>query len=206
MELTVWLGLLASALFISISPGPGAIFSISQGIQYGFKRSLFSVIGLQFGLISQILFLLFGLGVLIDQFPSVFIIIKILGMLYLIILGIMQWLKKIEQISTSREESQIVFSPLKALLQGFFVNLTNIKGTVFFLALIPLFIDLTALKLSTCVIFTATLIVIDLLVMTGYITLAEISKSLLSDPKKILWQNRLTGSTLILVGLIMGTT
>ena len=206
MELTVWLGLLASALFISISPGPGAIFSISQGIQYGFKRSLFSVIGLQFGLISQILFLLFGLGVLIDQFPSVFIIIKILGMLYLIVLGIMQWLKKIEQISTSREESQIVFSPLKALLQGFFVNLTNIKGTVFFLALIPLFIDLTALKLSTCVIFTATLIVIDLLVMTGYVTLAEISKSLLSDPKKILWQNRLTGSTLILVGLIMGTT
>tara|TARA_B110000003_G_scaffold275423_1_gene318003 strand:- start:2132 stop:2752 length:621 start_codon:yes stop_codon:yes gene_type:complete len=206
MELTVWLGLLASALFISISPGPGAIFSISQGTQYGFKRSLFSVIGLQFGLISQILFLLFGLGVLIDQFPSVFIIIKILGMLYLIVLGIMQWLKKIEQISTSREESQIVFSPLKALLQGFFVNLTNIKGTVFFLALIPLFIDLTALKLSTCVIFTATLIVIDLLVMTGYVTLAEISKSLLSDPKKILWQNRLTGSTLILVGLIMGTT
>ena len=206
MELTVWLGLLASALFISISPGPGAIFSISQGTQYGFKRSLFSVIGLQFGLISQILFLLFGLGVLIDQFPSVFIIIKILGMLYLIVLGIMQWLKKIEQISTSREESQIVFSPLKALLQGFFVNLTNIKGTVFFLALIPLFIDLTALKLSTCVIFTATLIVIDLLVMTGYVTLAEISKSLLSDPKKILWQNRLTGSTLILIGLIMGTT
>ena len=206
MELTVWLGLLASALFISISPGPGAIFSISQGTQYGFKRSLFSVIGLQFGLISQILFLLFGLGVLIDQFPSVFIIIKILGMLYLIVLGIMQWLKKIEQISTSREESQIVFSPLKALLQGFFVNLTNIKGTVFFLALIPLFIDLTALKLSTCVIFTATLIVIDLLVMTGYVTLAEISKSLLSDPKKILWQNRLTGATLILVGLVMGTS
>ena len=206
MELTVWLGLLASALFISISPGPGAIFSISQGTQYGFKKSLFSVIGLQFGLISQILFLLFGLGVLIDQFPSVFIIIKILGMLYLIILGIMQWLKKIEQISTSREESQITFSPLKALLQGFFVNLTNIKGTVFFLALIPLFIDLTALKLSTCVIFTATLIVIDLLVMTGYVTLAEISKSLLSDPKKILWQNRLTGTTLILVGLVMGSS
>ena len=62
MELTVWLGLLASALFISISPGPGAIFSISQGTQYGFKRAMFSVAGLQLGLVSQILFLLFGLG------------------------------------------------------------------------------------------------------------------------------------------------
>jgi len=206
MDLTVWLGLLASALFISISPGPGAIFSISQGTQYGFKRSLFSVIGLQLGLMSQIIFLLFGLGVLIDQFPAIFKVIKAIGMIYLIALGIMQWLKKIEQISTSKEVLQSSFSPLKGLFQGFFVNLTNIKGTVFFLALIPLFIDLTALKLSTCVIFTATLIGVDLIVMTGYTMLAEISKSLLSDPKKILWQNRVTGLTLILVGLIMGNT
>jgi len=206
MELTVWLGLLASALFISISPGPGAIFSISQGTQYGLRRALFSVIGLQLGLTSQILFLLFGLGVLIDQFPSIFIVIKVLGMIYLIILGIMQWFKRIEQISTPEEEIPVVFSPLKGLLQGFFVNLTNIKGTVFFLALIPLFINLTALKLSTCIIFISTIIGIDFLVMMGYVTLAEISKTLLSDPKKILWQNRLTGSTLILVGLIMGTT
>ena len=206
MELTVWLGLLASALFISISPGPGAIFSISQGTQYGFKRAMFSVIGLQLGLISQILFLLFGLGVLINQFPSVFIVIKILGMLYLIALGILQWLKKIEQIATNEDHHSLSFKPFKALLQGFFVNLTNIKGTVFFLALIPLFIDLTALKLSTCIIFTSTLIVIDLIVMAGYVTLAQVSKTLLADPKKILWQNRLTGSTLILVGLIMGAT
>ena len=206
MELTVWLGLLASALFISISPGPGAIFSISQGTQYGLKRSIISVIGLQLGLMSQIIFLLLGLGVLIDQFPSIFSIIKMLGMLYLIALGIMQWLKKIEQIATTENQLKGTFSPLKALLQGFFVNLTNIKGTVFFLALIPLFIDLTALKLSTCLIFISTLIVIDLLVMTGYVTLAELSKSLLSDPKKILWQNRLTGATLILVGLVMGTS
>ena len=206
MELTIWLGLLASALFISISPGPGAIFSISQGTQYGFKRAMFSVAGLQLGLVSQILFLLFGLGVLINQFPSVFIVIKILGMLYLIVLGILQWLKKIEQIDTNEDHQSLSFRPLKALLQGFFVNLTNIKGTVFFLALIPLFIDLTALKLSTCIIFTGTLIVIDLIVMAGYVTLAQVSKTLLADPKKILWQNRLTGSTLILVGLIMGTT
>ena len=86
------------------------------------------------------------------------------------------------------------------------MNITNIKGTVFFLALIPLFVDLTALKISTCLILTATLISVDLIVMIGYVMLAEISKSFLSDPKKILWQNRVTGSTLILIGLIMGTS
>jgi|TARA_B110001454_G_scaffold136433_1_gene126797 homoserine/homoserine lactone efflux protein len=206
MELTVWLGLLASALFISISPGPGAIFSISQGTQYGFKRSIISVIGLQLGLMSQIIFLLLGLGILIDQFPGIFSIIKILGMLYLIVLGALQWFKKIEQISTSKDDFENSFSPLNSLLKGFFVNITNIKGTVFFLALIPLFVDLTSLNISTCVILTATLVGVDLFVMTGYLMLAEISKSLLSDPKKILWQNRVTGSILILIGLIMGMT
>jgi|TARA_B110000263_G_scaffold8000_1_gene6879 homoserine/homoserine lactone efflux protein len=206
MELTVWLGLLASALFISISPGPGAIFSISQGTQYGFKRSIISVIGLQLGLMSQIIFLLLGLGILIDQFPGIFSIIKILGMLYLIVLGVLQWLKKIEQISTSKDDFENSFSPLNSLLKGFFVNITNIKGTVFFLALIPLFVDLTSLNISTCVILTATLVGVDLFVMTGYLMLAEISKSLLSDPKKILWQNRVTGSILIFIGLIMGMT
>jgi len=206
MELSVWFGLLASALFISISPGPGAIFSISQGTQNGFKRALIAVVGLQLGLISQIVFLLFGLGILIDQFPSVFIVIKILGMAYLVILGLIQWLKKIEQISTSNNQLKSTYSALNSLLQGFFVNLTNIKGTVFFLALIPLFVDLTALKFSTCLIFISTLIIIDLMVMTGYVIIAELSKTLLSDPKKILWQNRLTGATLILVGLVMGTT
>ena len=206
MEFTTWLGLLASALFISISPGPGAIFSISQGTQYGFKRALFSVIGLQLGLMSQIVFLLFGLGILIDKFPEVFIFIKLLGIIYLIILGVIQWRKKIDQILISPEEQFIHFNPFIAVMKGFFVNLTNIKGTVFFLALIPLFIDLTDLRFNTCIIFTLTLIAIDLIVMTGYVLLAEISKTLLSDPKKILWQNRLTGSTLILVGLIMGIT
>jgi len=206
MELTVWLGLLASALFISISPGPGAIFSISQGTQYGIKRSIISVIGLQLGLMSQIIFLLLGLGILIDQFPGIFSIIKILGMLYLIVLGALQWFKKIEQISTSKDDFENSFSSLNSLLKGFFVNITNIKGTVFFLALIPLFVDLTSLNISTCVILTATLVGVDLFVMTGYLMLAEISKSLLSDPKKILWQNRVTGSILILIGLIMGMT
>ena len=206
MELTVWLGLLASALFISISPGPGAIFSISQGTQYGIKRSIISVIGLQLGLMSQIIFLLLGLGILIDQFPGIFSIIKILGMLYLIVLGALQWFKKIEQISTSKDDFENSFSPLSSLLKGFFVNITNIKGTVFFLALIPLFVDLTSLNISTCVILTATLVGVDLFVMTGYLMLAEISKSLLSDPKKILWQNRVTGSILIFIGLIMGMT
>ena len=206
MELTVWLGLLASALFISISPGPGAIFSISQGTQYCFKRSIISVIGLQLGLMSQIIFLLLGLGILIDQFPGIFSIIKILGMLYLIVLGALQWFKKIEQISTSKDDFENSFSPLNSLLKGFFVNITNIKGTVFFLALIPLFVDLTSLNISTCVILTATLVGVDLFVMTGYLMLAEISKSLLSDPKKILWQNRVTGSILIFIGLIMGMT
>ena len=87
------------------------------------------------------------------------------------------------------------FNPLKALLQGFFVNLTNIKGTVFFLALIPLFIDLNSSKA-----INLHHIYLDIncnrFDSNGWIcNSCSAIKGFTSDPKKILWQNRLTGST-----------
>ena len=53
-------------------------------------------------------------------------------------------------------------------------------------------------------IVVATLVAIDIIIMTTYSLMAHVSKSWLRDPKKILWQNRITGLALILIGLVMG--
>ena len=50
----------------------------------------------------------------------------------------------------------------------------------------------------------ATLVVIDIIVMTSYSLMAHLSKSWLREPKKILWQNRIMGLALILIGLVKG--
>jgi len=131
-------------------------------------------------------------------------VIKIIGMLYLVALGVIQWRRKVERPNISTDASMSAYSAGKSFVQGFFVDLTNIKGTVFLIAFLPLFVDLRVLSLLDGGVVVATLIAIDIIVMTAYSLMAHLSKSWLRDPKKILWQNRVTGLALILIGLVMG--
>jgi homoserine/homoserine lactone efflux protein len=204
VELSTWLSLVSAGFLISISPGPGALFTISQCSQFGFKSTLVSIAGLQLGLACQIVLVLSGLGVLIVNFPGAFGVIKIIGMLYLVALGVIQWRRKVERPNISTDASMSAYSAGKSFVQGFFVDLTNIKGTVFLIAFLPLFVDLRVLSLLDGGVVVATLIAIDIIVMTAYSLMAHLSKSWLRDPKKILWQNRVTGLALILIGLVMG--
>ncbi|MGE4570657.1 MAG: LysE family transporter [Gammaproteobacteria bacterium] len=204
MEFSTWLSLVSAGFLISISPGPGALFTMSQSSQFGFKSTLTSIAGLQLGLACQIVLVLSGLGVLIVNFPGAFGVIKIIGMLYLIALGVIQWRRKAEQLNISTGTLMSAFSASASFVQGFFVDFTNIKGTVFLVAFLPLFVDLRAFSLLEGGIVVATLIAIDIIIMTAYSLMAHLSKSWLRDPKKILWQNRITGLALILIGLVMG--
>jgi len=204
MELSTWISFVSAGFFISISPGPGALFTISQSSQFGFKPALISIAGLQLGLACQILLVLSGLGVLIVNFPGAFGVIKVIGMIYLVALGVVQWLRKVEKIDLKEGVQRGVFRTGRSFAQGFFVDLTNIKGTVFLIAFLPLFVDLRTFSLLEGGIVVTTLVLIDVIVMAGYSLMAHLSKSWLRDPEKILWQNRITGLALILVGLVMG--
>ena len=54
MELQTWLAFFAACWVISLSPGAGAIASMSSGLQYGFWRGYWNALGLQLGLAMQI--------------------------------------------------------------------------------------------------------------------------------------------------------
>ena len=206
MELSTWLSLVSAGFLISVSPGPGALFALSQSTQFGFKSSLVSIAGLQLGLACGIILVLSGLGVLIVNFPSAFGVIKILGMLYLIALGVIQWRQKVEPISLSHANTKSAFRAKKSFIQGFFVDFTNIKGFVFLIAFLPLFVDLRSFSIFEGGVVVATLVAIDIIIMTIYSLIAHFSKSWLREPSKILWQNRITGLALIIIGLVMGLT
>ena len=204
MELSTWLGLVSAGFLISLSPGPSALFTMSQSTQFGFKSTLISIAGLQLGLACGVMLVLSGLGVLIVNFPSAFGVIKIIGMLYLITLGIIQWRQKVERLALSGADTKNTFRAKISFVQGFFVNFTNIKGFVFLVAFLPLFIDLRVFSMLESGIVVVTLVAIENIVMTAYALMAHLLKSWLRDPKKILCQNRITGLALILIGVIMG--
>lgn len=85
MSMEVWLGFFAACWVISLSPGAGAIASMSSGLQYGFWRGYWNA-GLQLGLIVQIAIIAAGVGAILAASATAFQIIKWFGVAYLIYL------------------------------------------------------------------------------------------------------------------------
>ncbi len=203
MNFDIWLTMLVASIVISVSPGAGAVVSMNYGLKYGLKRSYAAIFGLQMGLFIQTFIVVIGLGSLIMNSLLLFNIIKWIGVAYLIFIGVMKFMEK--PVLPSDTENIKAFSASKAFIQATLINCTNIKATVFLVAFIPQFLDPTKELLSQFVIICATLIVVDIIVMTGYSSLASKLKFMVKSIRAIRIQNRITGAFLLLAAFFVST-
>lgn len=204
MEFDVWLTLFLASLAISISPGAGAVVSMNHGIKYGLKKSYAAIFGLQLGLFTQTFIVVIGLGALITKSVLLFSIIKWIGVLYLVYLGLMKIFEKIEVLEEGEHLKN--YSAKKSFISSTLINLTNAKATVFLVAFIPQFLNPNESLWLQFGIIVGTLCIIDIFVMTGYSSMASKLKFLIKDVKAMKIQNRITGGFLILAALLMSTT
>ena len=188
MSYQLWLGFMVACWVISISPGAGAIASMSSGLNYGFRRGYWNAVGLQLALLLQIGIVAAGAGVLFATTPWAFLAIKWFGVGYLLYLAYLQWRAPVQNIQI-QHESQIK-SPAKLVFTGFLVNMSNPKAIVFLLAVLPQFLDLSRPQWPQYVMMALTMISIDLIVMAGYTGLAAKVLRLLSSPRQQKMMNR----------------
>jgi homoserine/homoserine lactone efflux protein len=196
-----WLAFLLAAFIISVSPGVGAVNTMSNGLQYGVRRTLPSILGLQLGYGIQIAVVGIGLGALLASSTLAFEIVKWVGVLYLVWLGYKKWTQPPLSMDTSSKRHESV---KKQFLTAAFVNLTNPKATVFLLALFPQFIDIRAdTQLIQTVVMGGTLIMADIIVMLGYASLAsQLSRWMKSERHQVI-QNRIFGGMFIGAATLM---
>ncbi|MDD4506674.1 MAG: LysE family transporter, partial [Sulfurospirillaceae bacterium] len=157
----------------------------------------------QIGLLTQTFVVVIGLGSLITQSLTLFNVIKWIGVAYLIFLGVMKFVEK--PMLPQDAENIKAFSFKKALIQASLINMTNIKATVFLVAFIPQFLDPTKPIWTQFFIICATLVVVDVIVMTGYSSLASKLKFMVKSLRAITIQNRITGAFLLLAALFVST-
>ncbi|AXQ23842.1 threonine transporter RhtB [Acinetobacter wuhouensis] len=188
MSYQVWFAYMLACWVISISPGAGAIASMSSGLNYGFRRGYWNAIGLQLALLVQIMVVAAGVGVLFATTPVAFLVVKWFGVLYLLYLAYIQWTAKTQSIDIQTE--QPTKSIPKLILNGFIVNISNPKAIVFLLAVLPQFLDLSKPQWIQYVIMATTMVTIDLIVMAGYTGLAAKVLRLLKSPKQQKYMNR----------------
>lgn len=166
-----WLAFLAACWVISLSPGAGAVASMSSGLQYGFARGYWNALGLQLGLVLQIAVVAAGVGALLATSALAFSLIKWFGVLYLLYLAWRQW-QAPPQVIGEASGIRPLGQPWMLMLKGFLVNASNPKAIVFMLAVLPQFIDPHQPLLAQYLIMGTTMIVVDLIVMAGYTGLA----------------------------------
>lgn len=203
MELNVWITLLLASIALSVSPGAGAVVSMNYGIKYGLKKSYASIFGLQAGLFTQTFIVVIGLGALIAKSVLIFNIIKWIGVAYLVYLGLSKIFEKVEVVDDSEQIKS--YNAKKAFLGATFINITNPKSTVFLVAFIPQFLNPNESLWLQFLIISATLVMVDIIVMTGYSSMASRLKFLIKDVKAMKIQNRITGSFLIFAAVLMST-
>ncbi|MBC2654162.1 LysE family transporter [Pseudomonas sp. MSSRFD41] len=189
MVLETWLAFFAASWVISLSPGAGAIASMSCGLQYGFWRGYWNALGLQLGLALQIAIVAAGVGAILAASATAFYAIKWFGVAYLVYLAVKQWRSMPSDLSDDAALRPIG-KPLALVFRGFLVNISNPKALVFMLAVLPQFIDPHAPLLKQYLILGATMIVVDLIVMAGYTGLASKVLRLLRTPVQQRRMNR----------------
>ncbi|ACL41589.1 Lysine exporter protein (LYSE/YGGA) [Pseudarthrobacter chlorophenolicus A6] len=164
MQFSLWLALAGAGALISFTPGAGAINTMSNSLNAGFRRSIWGILGQQAALIVHVLIVALGVGVLVSGSPLAFNIIRYAGAAYLVYLGIRQFLSK--PAVQEEQAAGPAFEPAGSIFRrGFWVNLLNPKAIVFFLAFTPQFIRPEESLVTQYAILTATIVAIDILVM-----------------------------------------
>ncbi len=202
MELSTWLTFFAASWAISISPGPGAIASMSAGLNHGFRYGYVSIFGLILGIWTQLAVVGVGLGALMATSGMAFTVVKWLGVGYLVWLGIAQWRAPARPMVSASDSGETV-TQRALILKAWMINVVNPKGTVFLLAVVPQFISLTQPLLPQYLIIGATLAFTDMVVMTGYTALAAKVLGALKEPAHIRAMNRVFGSLFVLAGSLL---
>lgn len=152
-------------MVISFTPGAGAINTMSNALNQGWRRSLWGVLGQQAALIVQVVIVAAGVGLLVSQSPVLFNVIRYAGAAYLVFLGVRLMLTRPEPDETGVSKVQPRESAWSLFRRGFWVNLLNPKAIVFFLAFVPQFIRPDQEQLPQYAILIATVVVVDILVM-----------------------------------------
>ncbi|WP_454906344.1 homoserine/homoserine lactone efflux protein [Variovorax gossypii] len=206
MDLHVWLAFLVASCVIAVSPGSGAVLSMSHGLSYGVRRTTATIVGLQLGLAVILLVAGLGVGAVLTASATAFTVIKVVGACYLLWLGWRQWRAPVAPAANADGGEAAREPDLTApqrVLRGFLTNVTNPKGIVFMAAVLPQFIQPTRPLWLQLLVLLATTVMVDVTVMHGYAWLAARLQGVLRSVRARRAQNRVFGGVLMSMGAFL---
>jgi homoserine/homoserine lactone efflux protein len=202
MDLSVWLTYLVAAIVLSVTPGPGVFSSIRSGLHHGVRLGAWNAVGMQVANLIHVVVVAVGLGALLLASETLFTTLKWLGVAYLVYLGIATWRSEPKGFVDQPDADTTV---RQVFAHGFLVNLTNPKGIIFFVAILPQFIDVARPQAFQYAVLAITTFAVDLVIMIGYTALAARVLRVMKDPARLRWVNRGLGGLFVATGIALAS-
>lgn len=199
-----FLGFLAAALLITMSPGPDNLMVLSIGISRGRKQGMAFGLGCALGCLSHTALAALGISALIAASPAAFAALKIIGGLYLIYLGF-EAIRSCGANNSSKSGASTISEQtlFKLFSKGLIANSVNPKVVLFFLSFLPQFVLQQnghigwQTALLGLIFTTQSVLLFSLL---GYFS-GAVGQWLNQRPKTGLWLDRIAGGIFIALGL-----
>ncbi|MDF9480714.1 LysE family translocator [Bacillus cereus] len=190
---------LLTGILLNLIPGADTMYILGKSISQGRKAGVYSVFGIITGSLVHTLLVAFGLSIILTKSVVLFNTIKIIGVIYLVYLGMKMILDK---TNVDFQAPSNKLNIRKIYLQGLLTSLTNPKVSLFFIAFLPQFIDTKASGPIPFIILGITFTVTGLLwcLFVAYFS-SYVTKKLRGSQKVGMILNKVTGLIFIGMGL-----
>lgn len=208
MTLEVWVAFVFASVVVTLLPGPSMLLVIGHAMRKGPRNSLATVAGIVVADACLLCLALAGVGAVIYGSAVAFTVMKWVGAIYLIYLGIRQWRAASageEPSNGTESESLGRGSAGRSFAVGFATTMLNPKIIGFFVAFFPQFIVNTSSWLVQLLIMGATFLCIVSAIMAAYALLAGVVRETFRKPVVRRALDRMSGATLVGADLMTAT-
>jgi len=202
MPIESLIALLLASMIVKATPGPGVFATIAQSVTYGLGTALWFVLGVMLGDLFYIVAVLLGLSLIAREFQEIFLAVRLIGGGYLIYLGYRAFVSGATDVVPAAGR----YGSRRALFNGLLLTLGNPKVILFYVGLMPTFVDLGKLDGADMVVLCLVL-TLDLgAILSGYALAARRARRLFTSPSSRRWMNRSAGTVLIGSGVAVIST
>lgn len=197
MSLTLLSVFIPTFFFVSITPGMCMTLALSLGMQFGYRRTVWMMLGEVVGVGLVALSAVLGVAAVMLKFPWMFTVMKTAGAAYLFYIGLSMWQSKGRMALQSDDTAIQTRSRLQLIAQGFSTAVANPKGWAFMIALLPPFIDPQQSLTFQLPALIAIIMCSEFICMSIYATGGKGLKRLLAEAGQVQRINRVSGALMI---------
>lgn len=200
MDFQVWVAFVAASMALLLIPGPTILLVLSYAISQGKRVALATAAGVAFGDLIAMSASLAGLGALVLTSATLFTVLKWVGAVYLIYLGV-KLFRSAPTASLGNVENLGESSAASVFGHAATVTALNPKSIVFFIAFVPQFIVVDRPLLPQFAILVATFVGLATINALAYALLADKLRAKIARPSVLAWLSRFGGGALIAMGV-----